>query len=178
MQFALFCESHSHSLTFLVRRLFNIANFFRFGCLFGYINIEKSILNLLEQRKMTCTIESSVVMLCWSLFIVIKPFSFSLPQCFLLSWFQGTASLTLSTQCFLDFATLYSKTSHTCPRMPPSQNPLHRPTLCHSFTLPVIATQIPPAVVAPSPFLIHPLAPILAVHSRCQVSHPLHLLAR
>lgn len=92
-------------------------------------------------------------------------------QCCRLCWYQGTASSMLSIQCCLASATLYSRMSHTCRRMPPSQNPFLRPTQCppishiHRETV----TQTHQEAVAAPPFLIHHPALTPAVHSRCQV---------
>lgn len=59
---------------------------------------------------------------------VIWTFVFLCPQCCLLCWYQGTASSTPSTRCCLVSATHYNRTSRTCRRTPPSQNPSLRPT--------------------------------------------------
>lgn len=90
-------------------------------------------------------------------------------QCCHLSWYQGTASLMPSIRCCLAFATPYNRTSHTCPKMPPSQNPLVRQTPCLSHIHLGTVTQTHLEVAAASPFLIHHLALTPAVHSRCQV---------
>lgn len=92
-------------------------------------------------------------------------------QCCHLCWYQGTASSMRSIQCCLASATLYSRMSRTCRRMPPSQNPFLRPTQCppisriHRQTV----TQTHREAVAVPTFLIHHPALTLAVHSRCQV---------
>lgn len=91
------------------------------------------------------------------------------PQCCRLCWYQGTASSTPSTRCCLASAILYSRMSRTCPRMPPSQSPLLRPTQCPSHTRRGTATQTRREAAAVLPSLIHHPAPTRAVHSKCQV---------
>lgn len=86
---------------------------------------------------------------------------FLAPQCCRLFWYRGTASSMPSIQCCLAFAILYNRVSRTCPRMPPSQSPLLRPTQC--------LFRIRQEVAAVAPSLIHHPALTLAVHSRCQV---------
>lgn len=93
------------------------------------------------------------------------------PQCCRLCWYQGIVSSTPSIQCCLDSATLCSRMSRTCHRMPPSQNPFPRPTQCPPIS-PIhqeTATPTHQEVAATPPFLIHHPALTLAVHSRCQV---------
>lgn len=56
----------------------------------------------------------------YNFFYIYVFFLFS-PQCCLLSWYLDTASSTLSTVCWPNFATPPSTMSHSCPRMPLSQ---------------------------------------------------------
>lgn len=93
------------------------------------------------------------------------------PQCCHLCWYQGTASSMRSIPCCLASATLYSRMSRTCRRMPPSQNPFLRPTQCPPISLihRETVTQTHREAVAVPTFLIHHPALTLAVHSRCQV---------
>ncbi len=97
--------------------------------------------------------------------------SFSPLQCCPLCWSRGTASSMPSTRCCLASATLCNRMSRTCRRMPPSQNPLLRPTRCPPIS-PIrreTATQTHREAAAAPPSLIHHPALTPAVHSRCQV---------
>lgn len=75
-----------------------------------------------------------------------------------------------SIQCCHASAILFSRTSRTCPRMPPSQNPLPRPTQCPSPIRQGTATRTHPGAAAVPPSRIHQPVLTQAVHSRCQVS--------
>lgn len=114
------------------------------------------VINLYDTHiptPLTLLVQSSS---CCDHFYVFLPF-----QCCRLCWYRGTASLTPSIQCCLASVTLYNRTSRTCPRTPPSQSPLLRPTQC------LFLIRQEAAAVAPS-LIRHP-ALTLAVHSRCQV---------
>jgi len=91
------------------------------------------------------------------------------PQCCLLFWYRGTASSMPSIPCCPGSATLCNRMSHTCPRMPPFQNPFLRPTPFLSRIHLEIASQTPLEVAAVPPSLIRHPAPTPEVHSRCQV---------
>lgn len=90
-------------------------------------------------------------------------------QCCLLFWYRGTVSSMPSTQCCLASATRFSRTSRTCPRMPPSQNPSLRQTLFLSLILRETASQIHPEAAATPPSLTRHPAPIREARSSCLV---------
>lgn len=105
----------------------------------------------------------------WSTFCFNHFYVCLRPQCCPLCWYQGTASLMPSIRCCLASAILYNRTSHTCHKMPPSQNPFLRPTQCPSPIRLETATQTRQEAAAAPPSLIHHPALSPAVHSRCQV---------
>lgn len=95
-----------------------------------------------------------------------------LPQCCPLCWYRETASSTPSIRCCPVSATLYSRTTRTCRRTPPSRNPSLKPTQCPplSRTRRGTASRTHRAAAATQPFRIRHPARIPAARSRCQVS--------
>lgn len=103
-------------------------------------------------------------------------------QCFLLSWYHGTASSTHSTACWYSSVTSPT-TSHTCPWMPPIQSPSNSRTMGVAAVEEVeVAAALFPflptlhiLLLQPALVLIQTLLPVRGpqVHSNSQV-HQIH----